>query len=475
MRGDMCPYDHGTDHIIVDEHTHTGMVNGYAPPQGVVPEYDPTASSAFPVPMDGDQFGGRGRGRGRGRGDRGRGRGGRGGRGRGGSTTQHGHSMGGQNTSLIIENIPPTHLSDEAVGNFFSKFGPIQDIQVDPYAKTAIVKFESNPVAYAAYNSPEAIFDNRFVKVFWARMDIPQDQDMQMDGTSPHRREPLITPAEQARIDTAKAKEEEIKLRKQEKLKAMLEIQKQKELLIQRQIEEQKALMEKLSDKSLSAKDKEVIKAQLQRLAGPPATNAQDTNGDVAMSDSGSAPTNTTDDLRAKVEALKAEASAMGIDPTAMSQQSSYRGRGRGSFRSRPRGSQSWVRGRGTIGGGPRVFKLDNRTTQIAIGNVPADKQQALQEYLASFGQVDITSDEAGKILAKFGDRAVAEQAVAKGREIPNVGTVDIQWAAAPLAAASPSAFTPEATLTSDNAATDGTFAYEEEEDEEEQERSWKR
>lgn len=37
MRGDSCPYDHGTDRIILDDRALKGQYGGHAPPSGMPP------------------------------------------------------------------------------------------------------------------------------------------------------------------------------------------------------------------------------------------------------------------------------------------------------------------------------------------------------------------------------------------------------------------------------------------------------
>jgi hypothetical protein len=54
MRGDSCPYDHGTDRIILDDRALKGQFGGHAPPGGMPPNLGqppfygaPNAPNAF--------------------------------------------------------------------------------------------------------------------------------------------------------------------------------------------------------------------------------------------------------------------------------------------------------------------------------------------------------------------------------------------------------------------------------------------
>ncbi|CAG9815221.1 unnamed protein product [Phaedon cochleariae] len=74
-----------------------------------------------------------------------------------------------QNCSLELKKVPTGLNSITHLNNHFSRFGKIVNIQVqfegDPEA--AMVTFSSHAEANAAYRSTEAVLNNRFIKVFW--------------------------------------------------------------------------------------------------------------------------------------------------------------------------------------------------------------------------------------------------------------------------------------------------------------------
>ncbi|PCD43686.1 hypothetical protein AU210_002776 [Fusarium oxysporum f. sp. radicis-cucumerinum] len=152
-RGSTCPYDHGNESIFV--------------PPGTDAEYDPSDPFAMlanaPNSMNPWTFppdGGRG------------GRGGRRNRGakKGGSRapfSAEGPNYDRTKSTIVVENIPEESFSEEQVREFFSQFGNIQEVSMQPYKHLAIVKYDKWGSANAAYQSPKVIFDNRFVKVFW--------------------------------------------------------------------------------------------------------------------------------------------------------------------------------------------------------------------------------------------------------------------------------------------------------------------
>ncbi|XP_014487271.1 PREDICTED: RNA-binding protein 26 isoform X2 [Dinoponera quadriceps] len=73
------------------------------------------------------------------------------------------------NCSLELKKVPRSLNNITQLNNHFSKFGKIVNIQVnfggDPEA--ALVTFQLPTEAKAAYRSTEAVLNNRFIKVFW--------------------------------------------------------------------------------------------------------------------------------------------------------------------------------------------------------------------------------------------------------------------------------------------------------------------
>ncbi|KAG0367957.1 hypothetical protein BC939DRAFT_445349 [Gamsiella multidivaricata] len=332
MRGDLCPYDHGVDRIVVDDLPRFDMMGGApamgpngmmgmaggrppffpgGPTGGMIPNpsdvYDPEAAALsaneIGLPRQGieDMEGGHRRG-GQEMGGRGgmRGRGSlRGMRGRGRSGASHpysapGHFPGagpgtaGSKTSLVVEHIPDEHNTIDKVNEFFKKFGSLTNIQVDQSAHKALIQYSTREEAGAAYNSPDVIFGNRFVKVYWQPDDLdastfgrqpkPTGQvrpEKGPGGGAPHHGHPavpkppvssvLMTPERAAELAAERAA---AAAKLQESKKAMQEIQRQKEALIQRQQEEQKLLLQKMfANKNMSQQDKDEILKGLKNVA----------------------------------------------------------------------------------------------------------------------------------------------------------------------------------------------------------------
>lgn len=74
-----------------------------------------------------------------------------------------------QNCSLELRKVPRGLNSIAHLNNHFSKFGKIVNIQItyDGDPEAAIVTFSTHAEANVAYRSTEAVLNNRFIKVFW--------------------------------------------------------------------------------------------------------------------------------------------------------------------------------------------------------------------------------------------------------------------------------------------------------------------
>ena len=65
----------------------------------------------------------------------------------------------------MVDNIPPEYRTEEAIRNQFSKFGPLEHVElVDNFA---LIKYSTVEEAKRCLSSPDVIFNNRFVKVYY--------------------------------------------------------------------------------------------------------------------------------------------------------------------------------------------------------------------------------------------------------------------------------------------------------------------
>ena len=131
------------------------VMNGHQYPMANGPmDVDPNAAAAALRPQT------------QSRGFRGRGRGGR------GTFAGEVHSFRPekrQDRTLVVEKIPEDKLSLDQVNEWFKRFGIVTNVAIDAAGGKALVSFEKHEEAHAAWRSEEAVFGNRFVKVFWHR------------------------------------------------------------------------------------------------------------------------------------------------------------------------------------------------------------------------------------------------------------------------------------------------------------------
>lgn len=343
--GTLCPYEHGNEIII---------------PADQIPEYDPeNAFLALPP-------GGRAKKAANSlRALRGLSHDSKGGR-RRASFSQPGPSLDRTNTTLVVEQIPGENFSEEEIRAYFSQFGAIDHIRMHTSNRLAILKFENRDGADQAYNSPKAVFDNRFVKVYWHR----STAEGGLTGGDAEPSEEREDPAEIAKRQAEAQKAFEERRRKTEEADARSEE-------IDRQLKEKNEEMT-------------LIRRQLAELSG-------DSPDEGVFSQ-------TLATLQAEAEDLFAQR-----DPSEPSGRGrggyggGYRGRGKAAFPPRGRAYRGGYRGRSAANAFPArssVKRLDNRPRRLAVAPVEVDspKDEALRQYLI----VSLLSDPGIMIRSKL-------------------------------------------------------------------------
>ncbi|OHF01481.1 RNA recognition domain-containing protein [Colletotrichum orchidophilum] len=328
-------------------------------------------------------------------------------------------------TTIVVENIPEEHLSEEEVRKFFSEFGSIEEITLQQHKRLATVTYDTWDAANAAYRSPKVIFDNRFVRVFWFVEESEQAAARAAaNGGEDQEAEPEID------LEEFMKKQEEAQRQHEEKAQKKAELDKQRQELEQRQRE-------------LLTQHREVqqkLQAKLASKNGDGGENAEDGSLNSA--------------LRAQLAALEDEAKLLGLDPSATDEpvgawHASTRGRGRGGFV--PRGRGYAPRGRGSYrGGGYRgdvhaayaAYSLDNRPRTVSVTGVDftsPEKDEVLRQYLLAVGEFTEINTTSSKTEVTFKDRKTAEKFFygLPKQEIPGIdGQLELSWVATPLALA---------------------------------------
>jgi hypothetical protein len=366
--------------------------------------------------------------------------------------------------TIVVEQIPDDKLDDFSVREFFSQFGEIADITLQPHKKLALITYGDHAAAKAAWSSPKVIFDNRFVKVYWHKPKGERNVDQRpgyndaREESQPFNQEEFERQQEEAQ----RAHEEKLK-RRRETEEAKQALEKQREELLKKQEEEKQRLLQKIGAATPSS-------------ASP--------NGTAAQSPTDENASEQTKQLRAQLAALEAEAKSLGLDPNnSPDANQSYRGRGRGGFSGgrggyppRGRGYDPSYRGsyRGRGGGFPArgrggVLRLDNRPKRVAVSGIKPNSEQdeAFRQFLivsavqsepnsspnlpllydrhtsgykqlhtnhshhqgvGDYDSITPNPNDPDSLIIAFKERYIAEKFFYGARNIPSVGEIQVSW-----------------------------------------------
>ncbi|KAF3918733.1 hypothetical protein AA313_de0209788 [Arthrobotrys entomopaga] len=432
-RGDSCPYIHSNPLIIPpvkgqneDEYDpHTPMLS----PQ----DLERRASVAFPPKPNQPNHQSRGGGAQRG---------GRSGMRNGRSEfSAFGPPRDPSNKALVIESIPDDKLDEQSVRSYFATFGTIESVDIKPEKKLAIVRFHSQDDARKAHSSPEPIFNNRFVKVYW----------MKAEGGKPpiqHQMHPQENQSvhQEQESDEMEIDMEDFQKKQGEAQKAYEEKQAKK-----KDIDDQAKRLEELKVDLLRRQEEEKKKLLAKLAKKHAAPNGASENKDTVDKESKEA--HQTAALKAQLEALEAEATSLGIDHskldeplsdfTSYSSRGSFRGRGgfggnptRGTYFPRGRGAYGAYHGASTFRGrGATMAKkmtLDNRTKTVMVNGVSEDNVEALQQYMLACGsqytKLEKNPDAEDSHVITFNTRGDAARFYHASPVVPQIGKIEVSW-----------------------------------------------
>lgn len=171
---------------------------------------------------------------------------------------------------LIVDKLPSSALSSKAIFSYFRRFGRISNIEVEPHSKRASIIFSRHLEAVKAYQCPESMFGNRFVKIFWDADQSISEDVLKKEEISLTQSKPFVSPRE----IQSKFKLNLVNNASNATLKPAVavfvppsELMQQKEKLILLQIEQQKLLMEKLKAKNITEKDKQELTESIEKIS----------------------------------------------------------------------------------------------------------------------------------------------------------------------------------------------------------------
>lgn len=318
-----------------------------------------------------------------------------------------GHTRDKNNATLVIESIPDDKLDDESIRGYFVKFGDIESLEVKSEKKLALITFANVEDARKAHSSPDPIFNNRFVKVYWSKSEDETDAEGGSgNGEDLMEVDKVDMEALQVKLSEAQKVHDERQAKKKEIEDQAKEIERRKADLTRMQELQKKLLFERLAKKHAAGTPTSATPATGTNGAANGTNGVSNGNNDTGDKDKEKEAKNAqqTAALKAQLEALEAEASSLGIDHSKLDEalpdfgHGGYASRGRGSFRARgnfaPRGSfpprgRGGYRGRGVPFGArggamfaPKKLTLDNRTKTIIVSGIPEEHVEDLQQNL---------------------------------------------------------------------------------------------
>jgi RNA-binding protein 26 len=181
--------------------------------------------------------------------------------------------------TLVVEKIPDDKLSLETVNEWFKKFGVVTNVAIDASSAKALVSFSTHEEAHVAWKSEDAVFNNRFVKIFWHRPMEGQGQvgqrmlaasapvvanmskEAPSSSSSTSKPTPAAEPTAQSPSTSSTTTHSQKPLAAPTSAVSALAAKQQ---LLEQQIAEQKSLMERLG--SAQPEEKKVILTRLRKL-----------------------------------------------------------------------------------------------------------------------------------------------------------------------------------------------------------------
>ena len=238
-----------------------------------------------------------------------------------------------QDKTLVVEKIPEDRLSLGSVNDWFKQFGSVTNVAVDPPTAKALVTFAEHDQAWKAWKSEEAVFGNRFVKVYWHRplegrggrgmkaLEVSASLVGKLQGNDDR---PPTQPAANGDTKPVTSSSAASVPRKQPTTSTSKQELAAKQERLEQMIAEQKALMSRLG--TATAEEKKEIMAKLRKLGEdmkapvpapspvPPAQKQEDVEMEKADQEAvkqdggeGDGHEESTEELQAKLAKLKEE------------------------------------------------------------------------------------------------------------------------------------------------------------------------
>ncbi|KAJ1972973.1 hypothetical protein H4R35_004377 [Dimargaris xerosporica] len=371
--------------------------------------------------------------------------------------------------SVTAFNIPPQFMTTAGLTAYFSQFGAIRNVYLKSHFHQATIEFEDPWSASAAMQNPQLLMDNQFIHLQWAKPAAwhkTQSNRYVRPDTPTFPASSASTPRSRSATPTAAAAGTTAvsSTSPSQPKPTMLDLYKAQEKLVQDLLGEQKRIIDKMGTLPAECEERGILRETLQRIekqlteaistmtskvqsmasphlsASAPPTQPPPFQPPSA-SEPASAGEQTSEALQRQLDALKQEATDLGISTTTIAPEqpptaaANLQGAGAepgtetGSTGGGPILSYSGRGGRAMRGGfEPRKFTLDNRSRRVLITGVPEDKAGTVQGIAEAFGQVESVTVEPNQLVVEFVHRWEAEQLMRQGPGLPDLANCQMMW-----------------------------------------------
>ena len=323
-------------------------------------------------------------------------------------------------------------MNEATIREWFSQFGPLNEIIIDSSWGKAILVYADYESAAKAWNDPRPVFSNRFVKIWWKKSDR---QPETLAGGIIDQVE-LEVAREAAK--KAQKEHEEKKRRKEELEKKREELETQRVELLERQRVERERLMEKIKRAEEKARDKaKGVVTSASPASVPPNTSTESSteekktvNGTEKTGEPAAAAGDDSarkahlqkmlKDLQNQVippsepRVLISQAKALNIPPSEYTIPPLSDTRTKSAFRGSYRGRGSIPRGARGRGGGGVSRSLDLRPKTIFVpGIVGTDHETSIREWVimnCADATCEPSPEDSTGVIVKFKERYEAEE-----------------------------------------------------------------
>ncbi|CEO96243.1 RRM domain-containing protein [Plasmodiophora brassicae] len=322
----------------------------------------------------------------------------------GGPSPQHPHKP----TNLFVSNVPP-HLNNLAtLSAHFSRFGEIVNLQIKADQCKAFIQFKTHEQAKAALGCPEAVANNRFIRVYWARYD-PMDKSARLASD-------LAAESDEA-AEALRAQEREAQARR-ERASLTADLSSKTNMLskLKSMTGENAARAAQIATLESQVAEAEKKLSELPAVPDEPSPAASAAGAQAAPS------------IQEELALAEREAAAYGI----IDAHGNIIDGGRGGFRGRGRGRGARGTARGAITG-RQSMTLDNRTRTLCVRGIPETyaNEKMIRSHFQSFGEITRVAmgalDAPTTALVEFRTRNMAQVALKHGRSMLQ-NPLELEW-----------------------------------------------